>query len=356
MPTTLPYESKTGPPLEPGEPVWLFGAGLVGRQTAALMASLSRPARGFLDNDARLAGRTVAGLPVLRPTDADLRSGHVVVCAGSRHEAIAEQLAGLGVERPLGLSELMVLLGRPVEPERGYDEDLMANRFRYLGLFARLEDAGSRRTLTGVLRHRLTYLPEPLRAVCAGDQWFIPEVFRPDPAAVFVDGGAFDGDSAADFVQRNGGPGEALELFEPDDALCDLAKRRFRGVRQARVHRAGLSDVAGTATFAATGGMDGALAGDGHPVRVVRLDEAVDAAVTYLKLDVEGAEEAALRGARRSIEASRPILAVAAYHHASDLWRIPAWIDGLDAGYRLYVRHHTELAFETVVYAVAAGR
>jgi FkbM family methyltransferase len=343
--------TRLGAQLAPGDAVWLFGAGLVGRQTASLAVAHGLVPRGFLDNDPARC-RDAEGLPVRVPEDVDLRRCSVVICAGRGQREIRSQLEGLGAGRVLGLSELMFLLDDDIQPEGAYLGDLWASRFRYLGLAARLQDELSRRALAAVLRHRLTFQLEALQEVCSGDQWFIPEVFRPDPRAVFVDGGAYDGDTAADFLRRNGGPGEALELFEPSRRHAESAARRLETFPQVRVHRAGLGAQADAAAFASTGGMDGAFATSGREeVDIVALDDVLGARASFIKLDVEGYEAAALSGAEQTIRASTPVLAVAAYHRAADLWRVPAWIVALDLGYRLFIRHHTELQYETVVYA-----
>ncbi len=74
--------------------------------------------------------------------------------------------------------------------------------------------------------------------------------------------------------------------------------------------------------------------------------------VDLIKLDVEGGELNALRGARNAIRRFRPRLAVAIYHEPDDFWRYPAelmdWLDG----YRFYVRQYGYSRFETLLYAV----
>ena len=75
------------------------------------------------------------------------------------------------------------------------------------------------------------------------------------------------------------------------------------------------------------------------------------AAVDFIKLDVEGAEMAALRGAEQTIRAHRPALAVSVYHSVSDMVDVPAWIDGLDLGYRLYLEHRWPGPAETILFA-----
>lgn len=93
-------------------------------------------------------------------------------------------------------------------------------------------------------------------------------------------------------------------------------------------------------------------AGDaqGH---VARLDDLIgDARVTFLKMDIEGAELKALEGARGTILANRPKLAICVYHHFKDLWEIPLFIKSLVPEYRIFLRHHTKLEYETVCYAL----
>jgi FkbM family methyltransferase len=87
--------------------------------------------------------------------------------------------------------------------------------------------------------------------------------------------------------------------------------------------------------------------------QVVRLDDAVgNTRVTFLKMDIEGAELKALEGARETILANKPKLAICVYHHFKDLWEIPLFIKSLVPEYRIFFRHHTKLEYETVCYAL----
>jgi hypothetical protein len=69
-------------------------------------------------------------------------------------------------------------------------------------------------------------------------------------------------------------------------------------------------------------------------------------------MDIEGAEPNALRGAAGIIRAQRPKLAICVYHDFRHLWEIPLYVKSLNPGYKLYLRHHTPLEYETVCYAV----
>lgn len=74
--------------------------------------------------------------------------------------------------------------------------------------------------------------------------------------------------------------------------------------------------------------------------------------VDFIKMDVEGAELEALRGAESSIRQYRPKLAISLYHKPEDIETIPRYLAGLNLGYRFYLDHHTIYNNETVLFAV----
>lgn len=73
--------------------------------------------------------------------------------------------------------------------------------------------------------------------------------------------------------------------------------------------------------------------------------------VGFIKMDIEGAELEALKGAEATIRQYRPKLAVSVYHNLEDFWVIPGWIDALGLNYRFYLRHFTVHAEETILFA-----
>ncbi len=74
--------------------------------------------------------------------------------------------------------------------------------------------------------------------------------------------------------------------------------------------------------------------------------------VTFIKLDIEGSELEALRGAEKIIRRDKPRLAISIYHKPQDYFEIPLYIRGLVPEYKLYIRHHKFNKNDTVLYAV----
>lgn len=73
--------------------------------------------------------------------------------------------------------------------------------------------------------------------------------------------------------------------------------------------------------------------------------------VDFIKMDIEGAELLALKGAIKTIRKFRPKLAIAIYHSMDDFVNIPKWIYNLNLNYKLYLGHYTIHKEETIIFA-----
>ncbi len=73
---------------------------------------------------------------------------------------------------------------------------------------------------------------------------------------------------------------------------------------------------------------------------------------TFIKMDIEGSELAALQGAKETIQKYRPKLAISLYHKPEDMLEIPNYILNIVPDYKLYLRHYATNLWETVLYAI----
>ena len=72
---------------------------------------------------------------------------------------------------------------------------------------------------------------------------------------------------------------------------------------------------------------------------------------TYIKMDVEGSEKAALIGAKETIVKYKPKLAICVYHHDLDIIELPLMLLEWNKDYKFYLRHYCSNLCETVLYA-----
>ena len=98
---------------------------------------------------------------------------------------------------------------------------------------------------------------------------------------------------------------------------------------------------------------------DAKAIRTVSIDHLLKSGeldrVDFIKMDIEGAELPALKGAESALRQFRPKLAISVYHRLSDFWEIPQYLESLDLGYKFHLRHFTIHAEETVLFAHAVG-
>lgn len=73
--------------------------------------------------------------------------------------------------------------------------------------------------------------------------------------------------------------------------------------------------------------------------------------VDFIKMDIEGAELNAVKGAKETIIKYRPKLAIAVYHKLSDFYSIAEFLKSLNVGYKFYFQHTTIHAGESVLFA-----
>lgn len=82
------------------------------------------------------------------------------------------------------------------------------------------------------------------------------------------------------------------------------------------------------------------------------MDSLIEEKVSFVKMDIEGAEAIALKGAKNHILNDHPKLAICCYHKPEDLWKIPEQVMAIRNDYRLYLRHYTDGLHESVMYFI----
>ena len=151
-----------------------------------------------------------------------------------------------------------------------------------------------------------------------------------------------------------GGCYTRIYAFEPDPTTFARLKQNFASEPRVELINAGLYHRKQTLRFRDDASRAAIFAGDGGTeIEVTTIDDVVgEERVTFIKMNIEGAEIDALKGAARTIRQWRPKLAISAYHRPSDLWCIPRLVRWLREDYGLYLRQHDGGVIETVLYGL----
>jgi FkbM family methyltransferase len=180
---------------------------------------------------------------------------------------------------------------------------------------------------------------------------------RPSPGDYVIDAGAFTGDSAVIFSRSVGAAGHVY-AFDPVETHLEVCRLNFsrQGYENVTLLPYGVGDRSVDAPAIRTNEyLPGYRASSSDtPVPLRRIDDLVNDGhiprIDFLKMDVEGSEMAALRGAEASIRRFRPKLAISIYHKPNDFFDIINYVHDLGLGYALFIDHHTIYEEETVLY------
>ncbi|MGD9901622.1 MAG: FkbM family methyltransferase [Spirochaetales bacterium] len=74
--------------------------------------------------------------------------------------------------------------------------------------------------------------------------------------------------------------------------------------------------------------------------------------VSGIKIDIEGAEQAMLKGSINTIKRDRPTMLISIYHKWNDLWKIQSFIQEMDLNYSFYIRHYSLSVAKTILYCI----
>jgi FkbM family methyltransferase len=323
----------------------------------------------FADNNQKNWGRRIAGIEVMSPQEAVNQYNHEAffVVAVYNGTMPRKQLAELNCKRivpyPLffwRFSQHMPFEYRLELPNRVI-EDPNAIRAGY----ALLSDARSRVEFAAQIQWRcsLDYdcLPKPDPPA---EMYYAPDLVFLNEREVVADCGAFDGDSIRMFLENTHGRFRHIYAVEPDTKNLAALGKYLASLPNDVTQRIsvlpfGLSDRDEVVSFDASGTVGSRVIADAgsDSIQCRRLDDILDGPQpTLIKMDIEGAEPRAIPGAAATIRASRPILAICAYHKCEHLWTLPVLIKNALPEYEIFLRRYAEECWETVYYAIPPER
>lgn len=186
-------------------------------------------------------------------------------------------------------------------------------------------------------------------------QYFDRDIMKPQPGEIFIDGGCFNCNTDKEFIKWCSGNYEKIYAFEPDEKNyreC-LEQCVKKNIKKIELYNKGLWNCETVLSFQQNGDQGSKIGKGNEVISTVSIDAVVeDQPISFIKLDVEGAELEALQGARKTISRNRPRLAICIYHKPEDIVTIPEYILSLHSDYKLYIRHYQMSQCETIVYAL----
>lgn len=346
-------------------PVVIYGAARLGVIFKANLDRYNIDIAAFADSNRRLWGKRIEGIEVISPEELRKHYFHnpILIASLLYETEISDMLQALQFPLVYPLSFLNHQYP-DIFPSPEYFEtfsslfspDNQSDLFEVHGYW---EDDQSRKTFYNLIKFRLTLNKTYIKKIKSNyPQYFESEIINISPEEIFLDCGAYTGDTIEHFYQAASGRFKKVYSFEPDrvnfSKLRDMAER-IDPVRIIPVN-CGLYESSGIMSFDEFGTIDTRFGSGNSSVHlpVVSIDDFLKdkEPATFIKMDIEGSEMQALLGARKTLGHYKPKLAISAYHKALDLSKIPLLIKDLNKDYKFYLRHYTNEIVDTVCYAL----
>ena len=355
---------KPHPTLTKDLPIFIFGAGNFGKDISKLLRGLTFTVIGFVESNPK--NKVIAGLPVY--SFSELNENHKlyqlvigVFNRSSPFTVLYDLAKNAGFEKIISPINFYQQFGEYLGWRYWLSKDtvILDNWGLIQEAYLSLEDNESQQTFLRILTFRLGLDLSYSEFSHSENQYFNELTLKnlTDLKINYVDMGAYNGDTFLELINYSNFKIDIAYLFEPDpDNYSVLVKNIKKSKVKSKVLCLPLavSDVHKILSFISGNGEGGNISEKGNVhIAAVALDDVLpNAKVNFIKIDIEGAEQEAINGARETICREKPIIAMSLYHKPEDLWGLIICMKKIFPFYKIYIRQHFYNSFDSVLYAI----
>lgn len=338
-----------------GETVVLFGAGTIGIQNLNVIKEISKVNIVFCDNNKSKQGISIEGICVIsfRELLNNYKNSRIIITSVLYYDEILMQLEDNKLDKNV-INPFDVLL--IYFEYRDYYKLIEENEAEFRNVYELLSDEYSKKIFIERLNYCITGNPNYLISLKSNEeQYFEDDIINLTKDEVFIDGGGYTGDTVISFLKKTNSEFKRIYSFEPEKSKHEEFKKNFSSFENIELIPYGLWEKEDILSFDSQNDSSSCISesGDTH-IQVTSIDEILHGdEATFIKMDIEGAELAALRGAKNTIRNYKPKLAICVYHKPLDIIEIPKLIKAMEPSYKLYLRHYSKFHSDTILYAIS---
>ena len=185
------------------------------------------------------------------------------------------------------------------------------------------------------------------------DIYFPKDIIELSNEECFIDCGAYNGDTIANFLEHVK-EYKNIVAFEPDKNNFTDLKKNTRNMVNVTLYEYGCWNQKDILRFNEGNDLGSKVDGNSNmEINVIDLDSIAECNnATFIKMDIEGSELEALKGAKNIIKNNKPKLAICLYHSDNDMIDIIEYIHKTYPDYKIFVRQHSNIESDTVMYCI----
>ena len=332
-------------------PIFIYGMGDGCTKILAKFNEYGIRCDGIFASDEFVRGHEFAGFKVQRYSEIEQQYTDFIVVPAfgtslpdvmSRLEAIAQK-------------HTLIMPDTPVIGEEYFDKIEFLSRFSQVQkIYDLLADTQSKQVFINVLSYKITGDISYLKQVFSDTKEAYLNILKLDKDEIYVDLGAFNGDTVVEFLHYTANCYSKIYALEPDRKNFRKCIKNLIALDELELYNAAAWYRDEIKSFDGNSGRQGKIADNGKLTQCRSVDSVLNnKPCTYIKYDVEGADRAAILGSRRAIEKYSPKICTALYHRAYDLIDLPLFLHELEPEYKMYMRQYPYYpAWETNLFCI----
>ena len=328
-------------------PICIYGMGDGAEKLLKVFSHYNIPYADFFASDDFVRGHSfhekrVKSFSEIKETYTDFI---IVVAFASSLPEIMERIKDMSSKHTLYVPDLPVV-----------GENIFTREFAILHIdelteaYSLMSDEQSRLVFTNTLKYKLSGNPEYLWDMETNKDEIFTNVLKPQENEIFFDLGAYRGDTIDELLHYTNNKYDKIYAFEPDTKTYKKLREHCINMENTELYNLAAWNKEEVLHFAKRAGRNSRLQSlsefDIPPKKLVSINaNSVDnilkgKPITYLKMDIEGAEYEGIIGARNTLSQYKPKLNIAGYHRSEDLFKLPLLIKKINTQYKVYMRHH----------------
>lgn len=333
------------------KPIFIYGMGDGALKILSVFKNMNITPSGIFASDDFVRGHSFEGFHVHKLSEIEeLVSEFVVVLAfAAGYQEIVDKIYNIASRHTLYVPDVPVTGGGLFT----YDY-CVSNAEKIEQVYNSLADEYSRKVYANIINFKISGKIEYLSAVTTPKSEIYIKIIKPGLGEVYVDLGAYNGDTIRELMEFTHGRYSSVYAVEPDKKNFKKLAKFVDGMKHIYAYNSAAWCIDTQLPFAAKAGRQSAISANATTLIDGRsVDNILDGKqATLIKMDVEGFEREAIWGAADTISKFSPKLMVSLYHRNEDIFELPLLLKRLNPDYKLYIRHQLYIpAWETNLYA-----
>ena len=334
-----------------GKPVVLYGMGDGADKVLSAFERYGIEASAVIASDEFVRGQSFHGFTVKKLSDVEQEFDDFVIalCFASQLPDVMNNIKSVAKAHPLFVPSV------PVFGDVIFDDDFVSDNTKNIAkAYELMADGQSKKVFENVLQFYYTGKIELLDEITTEKDEAFKNILSLNDNEVYVDLGAYNGDTIDEFLKYSGGSYRKIIALEPNAKNYEKLKAHCLDMPKIDMWQLGSYSKNTVLTFNNKAGRNSAIAQSGVATRVATVDTILcGSAATYVKADVEGADYETLLGMTNTMKNFKPKLNFSAYHRFEDIFRLPLLINQINPEYKIFLRHHPYIpAWDTNLYCI----